>query len=361
MNDNVKQRASVCCLVGIPGSGKSTIARATIEQCRQFRCGAQKSSSSSPGYASDSSYFDEMLLIDYDDLTTKELISNCCPSFDSDGGLEAWRKSRVVAKEKLKNALSNHFSCDIGDMSSLLIILDDNFHLRSMRREIYRSCQDIIQSYPQAQIGFAVVYCSAPLEVCLRRNDLRSGKARISRDVIDRMTMSLEPPDESKPYASFERFHVTIDTAKDIAVMSEDGEQIISTVHRCLEESLQSPVMPTNELTREEVTEIEQKRMHDRENTLKSSFQRFDQLLRKLVGAVGRIEKEKSKEANEARKLILSKMRLRNDVDSIGDDFIVQQFACAILSPELDWREMDNPLATAINDVARTFRRETEK
>lgn len=363
----VKSTASVCCLVGIPGSGKSTIARAIIERNR--RCGSNKLSSCEdsdhdvPTEDDAILHFDDILLIDYDDLTTKELKHdnnrNHCSSFDSND-LEAWRKSRLVAVGKLKEALTTHFAYDGDTASTLLIILDDNFHLRSMRRDIYRSCQEIIELHPHAQIGFAVVYCTTPLDVCLRRNDLRSGKERIPQDVINRMAMFIEPPDETKPCSSFERFHISIDNADDLAERNDGDRHFLSEIHECLEESLQSPVLPKNELSREEIIELEQKRVRDREETLNSKFHRIDQLLRKLVGAVGRIQKEKSKEANDVRKSILWTLRRHNDVDNMGDDCIAQRFACSILGAEVDRRNdaLDNPLAMAINDAARKFGKE---
>ncbi len=361
MVNKIKEKsASVCCLVGIPGSGKSTIARAIIDLNHQR--GSQKTLSSST-YGTDVSHFDDILLIDYDDLTRKELSlkhdNNRCgsSSFDSNE-LEAWRKSRRVAVEKLKVSLKNHFACGSDDASTLLIILDDNFHLRSMRREIYRSCQEIIAIHPRARMGFVVVYCSAPLDVCLRRNDLRSGKERIPRDVINRMAMGLESPDKSKAGASFERFHLSIDNSEDIADRNYYGRHLLSDLHRCLQESLLSPVLPKNDLSQDEIFELEQKRAREREDTHKSNLQRIDQLLRKLVGAVARIQKTKTEEANEIRKSILSMLRQNNHVDIIEEDLIVQQFACSILGgAEADRRNaLSNTLAMAIHDVAQKFR-----
>lgn len=351
------RKACVLCLVGIPGSGKSTIARAIIELNKQS--GSHNLSSHID--ETDGSRFDDIILIDYDDLTTKQLTlrndnsRSSCSSFDS---IEAWRNSRVVALQKLKDSLSTHFTSSTDDNSNLLIILDDNFHLRSMRREIYRSCQEIIERHPQAQIGFAVLFCSAPLAACFQRNDLRSGKERIPRDVINRMAMGIEQPDGSKARTSFERFHLTIDNSEDVSGRFKVDRQFLSELHRCLQDSLQSPILPKNELSREEIIKLEQMRMEDREATLNNKFQRIDQLLRKLVSAVGRIQKAKSKEANEVRKSILSMIRSCDYADSIEDNFIVHRFACSIVGTDVDWHEVDNPLAMAINDVAQKFQQE---
>lgn len=355
------RKACVLCLVGIPGSGKSTIARAIIELNSQS--GSQNLSSHTD--ETNVSRFDDIILIDYDDLTTKQLTlrnensRSSCSSFDSIE-LEAWRNSRVVALQKLKDSLSTHFTSSTDENSNLLIILDDNFHLRSMRREIYRSCQEMIERHPQAQIGFAVLFCSAPLEACFQRNDLRSGKERIPRDVINRMAMGIEQPDGSKARTSFERFHLTIDNSEDVSGRYKVDRQFLSELHRCLQDSLQAPILPMNELSREEIMKLEQMRMEDREATFNNKFQRIDQLLRKLVSAVGRIQKAKSKEANEIRKSILSMIRKCDYADSIEDNFIIHQFACSILGAEVDWHKLDNPLVMAINDVAQTIQQENK-
>lgn len=363
INQILARKACVLCLVGIPGSGKSTIARAIIELNSQS--GSQKSSSHTDETDVPQFQFDDIVLIDYDDLATKQLTlrkdnaRNSCSSFDSIE-LEAWRNSRVVALQILNDSLTTHFTSGTDDNYNLLIIMDDNFHLRSMRREIYRSCQEIIETHPHAQIGFTVLFCSAPLEACFQRNDLRSGKERLPRDVINRMAMGIEPPDGSKACASFERFHLSIDNSVDVTGRKKVDRQFFSELYRCFHESLQSPILQKNELSREEIIKLEQKRMEDREATLNNKFQRIDQLLRKLVSAVGRIQKVKSKEANEVRKSILSMIRRCDYVDSIDDHFIVHQFACSTLGVEVDWHEVDNPLAMAIKDIAQKFQQDNE-
>ena len=337
--------ASVCCLAGLPGSGKTTIARLILElnqQCCGLSCKDIEHVHSTNGALDFLLYFDKIVLIDYDALTREQLTLKGdidaahsdppSPSFDPNE-LDAWRKSRSTALDKLKAALTAFAAT--GDASTLLIILDDNFHLRSMRREIYRSCQEIIELYPQVKVGFSVVYVNTPLEYCLRRNDLRSGKERIPRNVINRMSSVMEPPDETKACASFDRFHVSIDNSEEIVDMKTKGRTIISEVYHCIQKSLRSPVVPKRELSREEIDQMENKRMRDREETNKSEVQRIDQLLRKFVGAVGRVDKKKSKEANEIRKSILETIRKHADMQESADEFITQQFVQIImLSPK---------------------------
>ncbi|KAL3767947.1 hypothetical protein ACHAW5_006868 [Stephanodiscus triporus] len=310
------------------------------------------------------SLFSEIVIIDYDAITNQELIVRNgnddgdsldphCIFFDSND-LAAWRKGRVTALEKLKKTLATHFSGG-GNASTSLIILDDNFHLRSMRREIYRSCQEIIKMYPRAKIGFSVLYFRTPLEVCVQRNYLRSGKDRVPLDVINRMASVLEPPDETKSSASFERFHASIDNADDIVDNMKERKKI----HECLRLSLQSPILPKNELSHEQISQLEHDRIRERDKTLKCEIQRIDQLLRKLVGAVGGVEKKRSREANEIRKLMLEMIR-QHDVVDMGHDYIIRHFACSILGTELnsDWHYLENPLVLSIKDAYQQFEQE---
>jgi tRNA uridine 5-carbamoylmethylation protein Kti12 len=316
--------------------------------------------------------FGEIVIIDYDAITKQELserngnndgdIDACldpeCTSFFDLNELAAWRKGRVTASEILKDTLVTHFADD-GNASALLIILDDNFHLRSMRRDVYRSCQDIVKIFPQAKIGFSVVYFTTPLELCLQRNNMRSGKDRVPQDVIRRMASIIEPPEETKPAASFERFHISIENVKDTFDTNATG--IINEIFACLLSSLESPILPKNELSEDQISQLEHQRVLQREETFKCEIQRVDQLLRKLVGAVGRVDKERSREANIIRRSILEMIRQGNNMVDMGHDRIVQHFACSMLGTEFnsDWHYLNNALVLSIKQACRGFENET--
>jgi hypothetical protein len=172
------------------------------------------------------------------------------------------------------------------------------------------------------------------------------------------MASILEPPDKTKPSASFERFHVSIDNADDIF----DNTKERNIIHECLRLSLQSPILPKNELSQEQISQLEHHRIRERDETLKCEIQRIDQLLRKLVGAVGRVEKKRSREANEIRKSMLEMIR-QHDVVDLGHDYIIRHFACSILGAELnsDWHYLDNPLVLSIKDAYQQFEQEGMK
>ena len=339
-------KASILLFCGLPGSGKSTVARDVAHiysKCVDIEDSVTQK--------------DTVVIIDYDAIAEKESRSD---GFDNNSGsqftsndLEAWRKSRITALDLLKNTLSVHFSSANNDDSTMLVVMDDNFHLRSMRRDVYRACQDFLVTAPDAIISFSIAYISTPLHVCLERNESREGKHHIPSHVITRMDATIEPPDESKPYASFEKFHITINNASQSGI----ERKIFDDIEQCINESLQSPIQAKKECSAEEIAQTERERELQRIETFKCKMQRIDLLLRKLVGAVGRVDKKRSKEANGTRKDIIGRVRMMDNVHSVSDEYIVQQFACKMLGIDAsdDWQAITAPLTSEIQHSLQEF------
>jgi tRNA uridine 5-carbamoylmethylation protein Kti12 len=219
-----------------------------------------------------------------------------------------------------------------------------------MRRDIYRACQDFITAASDAIISFSVAYIKTPLHVCLERNNLRRGKQHIPPDIITRMDATIEPPDDSKPYASFERFHVIIDNT----TSDEFNHKMLHNIDQCIKNALQSPIEAKKELTAEEIAQIQKEKELQRQQTIKCQAQRIDLLLRRLVGAVGKVDKKRSKEANDTRKAIIEKVRLEHTVGVTSYENVVQQFACKMLGIDVaeNWQSAKSPLT---NETQHSF------
>ena len=354
---------AVCLLLcGLPGSGKSMFVR-------EVSSAAAASGQENAGRQRDdtllvlSSKFDQIDSIEYDKVARYELgqqqRSNGGEEFDSND-LEAWRKSRTKALEILTQKLDAHFTTDESNnnnSTSLLVMLDDNFHLRSMRRDVYRTCQNVIkQQYALdgriPKIGFCAVYFDTPLETCLERNSSRIGKECIPEDVVVRMAASVEPPDETKPNASFERRHVTIDNSSG----DQDPGRYIDVI-KCICESIGDPVKPKSELSPEEQEQRKQDLLREREATRRNVTQQSDLLLRRLVGAVGRVEKNRSKDANATRKLIMDDVKSGDAIGDLTLEGIALRFASAVTGNKLNhWSDShETPLLKAIHTSFNEF------
>ena len=369
--------ASVVLMCGLPGSGKSSLAASII---RNINNGSEATGNNGretfhveTGEHAVVDYYDPIVLIDYDEIaesiiaasetpTAVEAMQNTETPPDtnfSDRDLEAWRDCRSIALSRLEEELRQYFSSyyqktdndkdkdDTGSSENLLIILDDNFHLRSMRRDIYKVCQKIVSDHGQFDenissgrtcqpccIGFSVLMVDTPLDTCLKRNALREGKSRIPEATVQKMGSTLEKPEpNSGDYMKkFETNSIVIDNTNDW--MDEGGDAddgkdsqwytvYGDTVRACLDVAIENPVLPPQ---REEEVDPQILRKA-REETKKNRIHQADRLLRSLVGVVGRTDKSLGRVANDARKHVLQQVRdetvpLAVDVDGdcVDDD-----------------------------------------
>ena len=331
---NKHKHASVVLMCGVPASGKSAFASAMKRNINNtcVTCGIR---------------YDPIVLIDYDeianDIVRKSSSESAHTATFSETDLQAWRDSREAALSQLETELRNYFAeTNDADDNNLLVILDDNFFLRSMRRDAYKVCQRVASglsdvpdlsdtaatSNPNSNssmsrcaftIGFSVVLVDTPLDVCLKRNSLRKGKTRIPEETITRMTSTLERPDPSSGdyQKKFEVNSFTIEYPgnrnEEIDICADDIFALFADkVQACLEAARNNPVIPPHTEEKVDPEALQQAR----EQTKKSRIHQADCLLRNLVGAVGRADKSMGRSANNARKRVLQQVR----EDSIAAD-----------------------------------------
>ena len=378
--------AGVVLMCGLPGSGKSAFAAAMM---RHINSNSNSNSNSDNqrihGEASVDHpvgrYYDQIVLIDYDEIADNITVSTETPTCTTGGtrthlasagpsssttcdkdedsavpsdaeaeassdaifseeDLQAWRDCRNIALSRLEKELRRYFSSfdpertdnnDIGTTAArnLLIILDDNFYLRSMRRDVYRVCQRVISDISDnigpangtasnpCGIGFSVFMVDAPMDTCLKRNALRKGKARIPEATVQKMASTLERPEpNSGAYTKkFETNSIVLDNTEDWtgelqgAAHDDNNNDWHSlygdAIRACLDAAIKNPVVPPQ---REEEVDPEVLRKA-REETKKNRIHQADRLLRSLVGVVGRADKSMGRIANDARKHVLQQVR----------------------------------------------------
>ena len=338
-NNEPAIQVSVLLLCGIPGSGKSSLCRSISEH-----------------YAAEESslHFHKILQIEYDAITSRLVVSGsqdknqifaepdenlekaCLSSIE----LEAWRETRTVALNLLRDELLSAVQVRTNERDEMkpwpyrvLIIMDDNFHLRSMRRDVYKVCQRFVDrllkenekndqdkndvqntTYTDSSmgIGMSTVFVNQSLEICINNNENRLGTANyISQRIITNMYQTMEVPDGKKH--KFES--CSIDTsAFGINAQSTNSHEFFLLLANTMSSSvLQYPILPRlpPAMTPEE---IEKERLA----TLQSTMHQVDLILRAFVGATCRTNTKFGKVANAARKSIITEFKL--------DPFLIDKF-----------------------------------
>ena len=166
------QRSARTCLLsfcGLPGAGKTTLAK------RLVRYLTEKHPNVLPK------------LISFDEVGEQA-------GLDEEYSPEVWkanrRKAHSLVESELKQDLDVDAACQPRESwkGEKLVIVDDNMHLRSMRRQLYLLAR-------KHRTAFITLYVETPLSVALESNNSREKKNKVPMHVITKMNHDLEVPD----------------------------------------------------------------------------------------------------------------------------------------------------------------------
>lgn len=255
---------TVLLLCGLPGAGKSTLAR-------QFRDEHHPVSS--------------FAFIEYDDIQDSLLND----TEEQDDILQAWRSSRTSALQRLSEHLA--------DSTTTLLLLDDNFHLRSMRKQIFQSCQaHVTNNTKNISIHFGLIWMDTPVDVCLERN------AQRQRRLPDRIIQNMKHKFEAPGGFAWEQSVLRLDGTAPLLTHLEQLRNFTASKQLTL---VEQPVDPT----------LEQARLAAaRKETQASIAHQIDQYLRCCVQIVARNHRQCAGAANQCRKLLLSQLRHQHEL-----------------------------------------------
>ena len=165
--------AAHTCLVvlcGLPGAGKTTLSENLVREVEKTH-GSTSSLKVVPKH------------IAFDEVGGDDVQGRSSSEYDPD----VWKKNRRKAHELVEAEVSTA-PVELGEERKLVIV-DDNMHLRSMRRQMYLLAR-------QHRTDFVIVYVHIPLSEALGRN-VRRGSSSVPEHVISRMHSTFEPPSEN--------------------------------------------------------------------------------------------------------------------------------------------------------------------
>jgi tRNA uridine 5-carbamoylmethylation protein Kti12 len=309
--DDPRIRATVICLTGLPASGKSSLARRLKERLSsandddeeeeeeedddhhhhhgQGNCQRQRKRQRR-----------RLIHIEYDDVedslagkaaTGKEggEDDNVHQEDTTYRRREVWNQARDVAVERLQQELEilGDNKADVVPGWHTVILMDDNFHLRGMRKQIHR----LLLKY--RPIRFGVLWLSTSLDTCIERN--RNRVRKVPESVITKMHETFEPPK-----AAWEASFLSI-------LESTSLSEIVEFVEHC-PEIVDLPEEPDAE-----------QQAADRIITLENKAHNFDQQLRSWVGQVAKFDKKFAKSANDSRKKLMLLLKTGSlEINDIG-------------------------------------------
>jgi tRNA uridine 5-carbamoylmethylation protein Kti12 len=260
--------ATVILFCGLPASGKSTLARQVEARFQE------------PGKCSTVHY------LEYDALED-EIASD---QQDPEARIRAWSQARSLALQEIEYKIREWQ----GSPHSLLILMDDNFHLRGMRKQVHRL---LLKHKP---IKFGLVWVDSSLDSCLDRNQGR--QRQIPEQVISKMEATFEPP-----RSAWENCWIKVSDSTSI-------KDVIDFVSQC-EAIVDLP----------DVVDPE-KQAAERAKTNMNKRHQWDKLLRSWVGQTAKYNKQLARGANETRKSLLQKIKEpTSDIDTdsqLLDSFI---------------------------------------
>ena len=255
----------LCVVMGLPGAGKSSLARemvasAASKELGVFACVSEEAESCRKKRVEWVRFDDDLEAAVREEAVFSEA---------------AWRVSRSLAFDRVKSALTR----------ACVVVADDNAYYRSMRHSLLKLARE-------SDSAFCSIFIDVPLEEAQLRNGNRAGSERVPTETVAKMASLFERPE---PAAHAWEAHSLIATAPHV----DDAWAIIDRAF-----CAGPPPKPLSEL---ELECLEVERARKRTETKANVAHNLDLSLRRLIGDLLKDprcfnRKEMAKVLNGARK-----------------------------------------------------------
>ena len=250
----VKVKAKVCVLLlcGLPGAGKSTLARKLKHFVELLTPSTRRSA--------------QVSVVCFDDVGD-QVAKRECGKDEYEPAV--WKSGRIEALSKLESELCTSTSTLAAEQkenekeSKQLVIVDDNMQLRSMRREVYI----LARKY---RTDFVILHLAVSLPEALKRNAGREREGRVPEHVLHKMHSSFESPDGTQH--KWEAKTIALDALEDIDLEKVWNELL----HRLWSVAVDDYHSPDSQ---------NERRMEGQQINARSSLYQLDQRLRKALSA----------------------------------------------------------------------------
>ena len=285
----IEVSAAVVVMIGLPSVGKTTISRKLIENAPDEI---------------------KVIHIEFDSIFKQELLkamtttSTAAATATTTFDREIWKESR----KKFQDTIEKELKGEEGGNKGKVVLVDDNSHLRSMRKSISRIAS-------KSKASFIEIFIEPNARESLESNSRRHQSQMVPEQVILAMFEAIEAPEPT-------RFHWETNSITVKPIWNRKSPDDDRFLWKFIQESIQRGPL---KFGKQDDGDEEERKEESRKSTIESTVHQFDLWSRRIVSSVIQSIESISMKSEVARKssMIRSEFisRLRSSSGQPSRDF----------------------------------------